>query len=213
MISPQRIAIIMGGGTPNGEPTVGSDGPRQKGLATVETLRSGCIAWVEKEGHPRRAEILSIKEMKSGKQFYCNFDNFNKRLDEWVPVSRILFDREVEWPSAEKDKPKDAKIKKVTKVPSKKAPSKKAQKRPGRREQSEISEAATPRTSTGMQAKASHNCEVQTNTTSQKSASSRAKQKPPLSALMAKLLCERASSLARLLVPGTTWTWTKRRKT
>ncbi|KAI9163764.1 Histone acetyltransferase ESA1 [Paramyrothecium foliicola] len=138
----------MGGGTPNGEPTVGSDGPRQKGLATLETLRSGCIAWVEKEGHPRRAEILSIKEMKSGKQFYCNFDNFNKRLDEWVPVSRILFDREVEWPSAEKDKPKDAKSKKVAKVPSKKAPSKKAQKRLGKREQSEVSEAATPRTST-----------------------------------------------------------------
>ena len=40
---------------------------------------------VDKDGQARRAEILSIKETKSGRQFYCNFDNFNKRLDEWVP--------------------------------------------------------------------------------------------------------------------------------
>ncbi|KAM4055609.1 MOZ/SAS family protein [Hirsutella rhossiliensis] len=68
--------------TPSGEAAVGSDAPREKGKASPETLRTGCIAWVEKEGQPRRAEILSIKETKSGKHFYCNFDNFNKRLDE-----------------------------------------------------------------------------------------------------------------------------------
>lgn len=140
----------MAGGTPGGEATVGSDGPRQKGKATPETLKTGCIAWVEKDGQPRRAEILSIKETKSGKQFYCNFDNFNKRLDEWVPVVRIDFTRDVEWPSPEKEKPKDNKTKKASAAQSKKQQSKKAQKRPSKREQSVVSEATTPHPWTGQ---------------------------------------------------------------
>lgn len=110
----------------------------------------------------RRAEILGIRDTKSGRHFYCNFDNFNKRLDEWVPVSRIDFDRDVEWPNPDKDKPKDAKGKKSTSQPSKKTvPSKKGQKRKlepsvstegpqkRRREQSVTSDAPTPHPWTG----------------------------------------------------------------
>jgi histone acetyltransferase HTATIP len=82
----------------------GSPAPKQKGRATIDTLRIGCLAMVEKDGQARRAEILSIKETKSGRQFYCNFDNFNKRLDEWVPAARIDFNHDVEWPSTEKTK-------------------------------------------------------------------------------------------------------------
>ncbi|EQL03865.1 hypothetical protein G6O67_005679 [Ophiocordyceps sinensis] len=131
--------------TPGGEAAVGSDAPREKGKASAETLRTGCIAWVEKEGQPRRAEILSIKETKSGKHFYCKFDNFNKRLDEWVPVARIDFSQDVEWPNPEKDKLKESKSKKApSSQPKKAAVSKKAQKRPGKREHSEFSEAPTP---------------------------------------------------------------------
>lgn len=103
----------MASGAPGAEPAVGSDAPREKGKATAETLRIGCIAWVMKEGQPRRAEILSIKQTRGGKQYYCNFDNFNKRLDEWVPVSRIDFERDVEWPNPEKDKAKEAPFKKT----------------------------------------------------------------------------------------------------
>lgn len=131
---------------------VGSSEPRQKGRATADTLLVGCIAWVEKEGQPRRAEILSIKETKSGQQFYCNFDNFNKRLDEWVPLARIDLSRDVEWPNPDKDKAKDGKAppKKGASsgVPSKKnQPPKRGQKRPiGKREQSVASEAGTPTT-------------------------------------------------------------------
>ncbi|KAK4140845.1 acyl-CoA N-acyltransferase [Dichotomopilus funicola] len=129
----------------HGEPEVGSDGPRQKGKATPDTIKVGCIAQVTKDGQPRRAEILSIKETKSGRQFYCNFDNFNKRLDEWVPVARIDFDQDVEWPNPEKDKQKDTKAKKTAAVPKKAPPSKKAQKKVGKREQSEPgSEGQTP---------------------------------------------------------------------
>ncbi|KAK2034544.1 MOZ/SAS family protein [Colletotrichum zoysiae] len=127
----------------SGEPTVGSSEPRQKGKATPETIRVGCIAMVTKEGIPRRAEILSIKETKSGRQFYCNFDNFNKRLDEWVPTARIDFDHDVEWPLPEKEKPKDPKTKKGV-ATSKKQVSKKTQKKSAKREQSAPSEAATP---------------------------------------------------------------------
>jgi histone acetyltransferase HTATIP len=131
-----------------GEAAVGSDTPKEIGKATAETLKIGCIAWVEKGGVPRRAEILSIRTIKSGKQFYCNFDNFNKRLDEWVPVTRIDFDRDVEWPKPEAEKAKDPKSKKAT--AKKTQVSKKAQKRPpSKREQSAASEATTPHPWTG----------------------------------------------------------------
>ncbi|KAI1322918.1 acyl-CoA N-acyltransferase [Xylariaceae sp. FL0255] len=127
------------------EPAVGSEGPRQKSKATIDTIRVGCIAMVEKEGQARRAEILSIRDIKSGRQFYCNFDNFNKRLDEWVPAKRIDFDQDVEWPNPDKDKQKDGKGKNATTVPSKKkAPPSKSQKRPSKREQSVGSEMLTP---------------------------------------------------------------------
>lgn len=139
----------MAGGTPAGDAAVGTDTPRQKSLATAETVIKGCIAWVEKNGQPRRAEILSIRDMKSGvRQFYCNFDNFNKRLDEWVPADRVDFTREVEWPNPEKEKPKKEATKKVAQ--SKKTVPKKGQKRPAnKREQSIQSEATTPHPWTG----------------------------------------------------------------
>ncbi|KAK4229920.1 acyl-CoA N-acyltransferase [Podospora fimiseda] len=130
--------------SPTGEAAVGSDGPRLIGKATVETLTIGCIAQVIKDGEARRAEILSIKETKSGRQYYCNFDNFNKRLDEWVPVSRIDFDKPVEWPNPDKDKQKDDKKgKKTTAAVSKKQPSKKNSRRVSKREQSIASEDQT----------------------------------------------------------------------
>jgi histone acetyltransferase HTATIP len=136
---------------------VGSEELRKKGKATADTLAVGCIAFVEKEGAARRAEILSIRETKSGRQFYCNFDNFNKRLDEWVPVARIDFGREVEWPNPDKDKDKKEGKGGNKKsngaagsgaVGNKKAqPLKRGQKRVGavaKREQSVASEGQTP---------------------------------------------------------------------
>ena len=77
---------------------------------------------VVKDGQPRRAEILSIRETKSGRQYYCNFDNFNKRLDEWVPLDRIDFSQDVEWPSLDKDKQKDKTKKTAAAAPGKKMP-------------------------------------------------------------------------------------------
>ncbi|KAI1000296.1 Histone acetyltransferase [Podosphaera aphanis] len=117
----------MAGGSQSQDSVVGSRASRQKGRATLETLKIGCIAMVMKDGEPRKAEILSIKETKSGRQFYCNFDNFNKRLDEWVPVARFDFSQDVEWP----EKPKE--VKKAAGTTTKKTVAqKKTQKRPAR---------------------------------------------------------------------------------
>lgn len=97
---------------------------------------------VEKDGRPRRAEILSIKETKSGRQFYCNFDNFNKRLDEWVPAIRIDFTQDVEWPSPEKPKEKKA----AAAVPKKTAVVlKKNQKRAAATRETSVTSEGTPR--------------------------------------------------------------------
>ncbi len=140
----------MGSHAVKGEAAVGTSEPREKGKATPDTIKVGCIAMVEKDGQPRRAEILSIKETRSGRQFYCNFDNFNKRLDEWVPVVRIDFSQDVEWPNPDKDKPKESKNKKGATGPPKKVQvGKKVQKRPPRREQSVTSESGTPHPWTG----------------------------------------------------------------
>lgn len=99
---------------------------------------------VNKDGSIRRAEILSIKETKSGRQFYCNFDNFNKRLDEWVPAARVDFSQDVEWPNPDKTKEGKKAVATSKSQPSKatKAQSKKTgQKRTA--SQREASEAAS----------------------------------------------------------------------
>ncbi|APA13298.1 hypothetical protein SS1G_13859 [Sclerotinia sclerotiorum 1980 UF-70] len=133
----------MTGPSQDKDSNVGTPAPKQKSKATIDTLRVGCIAMVQKDGALRRAEILSIKETKSGRQFYCNFDNFNKRLDEWVPAIRIDFTQDVEWPAPEKpkDKSKAAPAGKKTSVGKKKN-----QKRPAqasKREDSVISESGS----------------------------------------------------------------------
>ncbi|EFW99147.1 histone acetyltransferase [Grosmannia clavigera kw1407] len=122
---------------------VGSGEPREKGKATPDTIKIGCIAMVLKDSVFRRAEILSIRDTKSGRHFYCNFDNFNKRLDEWVPTARIDFAQDVEWPNPDKDKPKESKKKGAVVQSKKTAVSKKTGPR-RKREQGSVSEAGTP---------------------------------------------------------------------
>ncbi|KAJ5214874.1 hypothetical protein N7468_010553 [Penicillium chermesinum] len=109
----------MGGNS--GEAT-GTPDPVEKGYATLNTIRIGVKAMVQKDGELRKAEILSIKQRKDGPSFYVHYVDFNKRLDEWVPAARIDLSQEVEWPQPEKpDKKKSG--------PANKAPSKNAQKR------------------------------------------------------------------------------------
>ena len=51
--------------------------------------------------------------------FYVHYVEFNKRLDEWVPASRIDLSQEVEWPAP--DKPEKKKTGAASKAPSKTA--------------------------------------------------------------------------------------------
>ncbi|KAF3239209.1 Histone acetyltransferase [Orbilia oligospora] len=75
------------------------------GFATIATLAIGVKAWVEKDGEPRKAEILSKTTRKGEPVFYVHYQDFNKRLDEWVAASRIDITREVEFPVPEKPTP------------------------------------------------------------------------------------------------------------
>ncbi|KAL1965025.1 hypothetical protein VTN77DRAFT_6225 [Rasamsonia byssochlamydoides] len=103
----------------------GTPDPVEKGFATLNTLRIGVKAMVEKDGVHRKAEILSMKERGGAPYFYVHYVDFNKRLDEWVPASRIDLTQEVEWPLPEKpDKKKTAGA--ANKAPSKNTAQKRA---------------------------------------------------------------------------------------
>ncbi|KAJ5721056.1 uncharacterized protein N7483_008990 [Penicillium malachiteum] len=112
----------MGVRDSHGEAT-GTPDPVEKGIATLNTIRIGVKAMVQKDGELRKAEILSIRQRKDGPSFYVHYVDFNKRLDEWIPAARIDLAQEVEWPQPEKAEKKKA-------AATNKAPSKNAQKRP-----------------------------------------------------------------------------------
>ncbi|MCJ1298847.1 Histone acetyltransferase [Hypocenomyce scalaris] len=113
----------------------GTPDPVERGMATLSTLRHvsnllliGVKAYVEKDGGKRKAEILSIQTKKGQPNYYVHYEEFNKRLDEWIPASRLDLTQEVEWPQPEAPSKKGQKA--VTAAP-KNAPLPKAgQKRP-----------------------------------------------------------------------------------
>ncbi|KAF2871730.1 histone acetyltransferase ESA1 [Massariosphaeria phaeospora] len=98
---------------PSGTPV-----PLEKGFATLATLRVGVKAFVEKDGESRKAEILSIQQRRGKSKFYVHYEEFNKRLDEWVGSERIDLLREVEWPAPEKPEKKKAAASQKEKAPS-----------------------------------------------------------------------------------------------
>lgn len=73
----------------------------------------GCKVYVSKDGEYRMAEILQ-EHMKKGKRvFYVHYQEFNKRLDEWINTDRIDFTRGMALPEIkDKDEKKDTKTKK-----------------------------------------------------------------------------------------------------
>lgn len=64
----------------------------------------------QQDGEKRKAEILSIQTRKGRPTFYVHYEEFNKRLDEWVQAERLDLTRQVEWPAPEKP---DTKTKKT----------------------------------------------------------------------------------------------------
>lgn len=76
----------------------------------IETLTVGCKVPVEnKDNFVHQAEILAVRKSSStaaqpATEFYVHYINFNKRLDEWVPISRlrITSSNDIEYPKSKK---------------------------------------------------------------------------------------------------------------
>ncbi|CEP60131.1 NuA4 histone acetyltransferase complex catalytic subunit ESA1 LALA0_S01e03730g [Lachancea lanzarotensis] len=79
--------------------------PRQ--VQDVTEIDIGCKCWVEKDGAERLAEILSINNRKSPPKFYVHYEDFNKRLDEWILAPRINVKKDVLFPVSENDNDAD----------------------------------------------------------------------------------------------------------
>lgn len=65
-------------------------------------IRVGCKCYVEKDGEKRLAEILGTRMRKGDLEFYVHYQEFNKRLDEYVSQSRLDLTMQVEWPKPDK---------------------------------------------------------------------------------------------------------------
>lgn len=93
----------MGGGH-------GEEQPKgEMGMATLAQLRVGVKVIAGKDNEKRRAEILSIQTRKGQPTYYVHYEDFNKRLDEWISSDRIDLTRSVEWPAPEKTESKTKK--------------------------------------------------------------------------------------------------------
>ncbi|GBL48000.1 Histone acetyltransferase [Candidozyma auris] len=90
------------------------EGPDPK--FTVEEILLGCKVYVNKEDGKRLAEILQQNTRKGKKVFYVHYQDYNKRLDEWITPDRIDFSKSM-IPPAEKEekKPEKSKSKNGTK--------------------------------------------------------------------------------------------------
>ncbi|KAI9731382.1 MAG: Histone acetyltransferase [Cirrosporium novae-zelandiae] len=98
-----------------------------RSMATL-TMLSTYDHRLKRTGHPVRS---AIHKLETGRVHY---EDFNKRLDEWIPSSRLDLTRPVEWPTVEKDNKKKSKN-----------PPSKAQKRPRPSKKNEVrDQSSTP---------------------------------------------------------------------
>ncbi|KAH3902334.1 probable Histone acetyltransferase ESA1 [Saccharomycodes ludwigii] len=73
-------------------------------MNNVNQIFIGCKCFVEKDGKQRLAEILSINTKNIGPAFYVHYEDFNKRLDEWITSDRINLEKEVQIPIKKEEK-------------------------------------------------------------------------------------------------------------
>lgn len=78
------------------------------GTLKPSQIRTGYKCFVEKDGSTRLAEILMTRMRKGAIEFYVHYENYNKRLDEWVKEDRLDLDQPVELPKPEKPKKTDS---------------------------------------------------------------------------------------------------------
>ena len=64
---------------------------QHKPLEELQEIFEGCKAYVLKDDIERVVEILAINKRRSPTKYYVHYDDFNKRLDEWIVAEeRIL---------------------------------------------------------------------------------------------------------------------------
>lgn len=94
----------MGISTPDKEGTPAEQVKGEVKICKPDDLVLGCKCYVEKEGEYRLADLLSIHVKKGRKVFYVHYEEFNKRLDEWIELDRIDFSRPVTFPKPDTTK-------------------------------------------------------------------------------------------------------------
>lgn len=72
----------------------------------VHEIVSGCKVFVFKEDGKRLAEILQQHTKKGQKRFYVHYQDYNKRLDEWITADRIDYTLAMTMPEEEKEEKK-----------------------------------------------------------------------------------------------------------
>lgn len=77
----------------------------------VDDIILGCKLFVFKEDGKRLAEILQQHLKKGKKVFYVHYQDYNKRLDEWITPDRIDYTRRMIMPEEKKEEKKTVKLK------------------------------------------------------------------------------------------------------
>ncbi|KAM9926730.1 hypothetical protein OXX59_003028 [Metschnikowia pulcherrima] len=86
---------------------------------TVDEIVTGCKVYVFKEDGKRLAEILQNHVKKGQKRFYVHYQDYNKRLDEWISADRIDYSTPLVFQEEEPEEKKPVKSKSKSKSKSK----------------------------------------------------------------------------------------------
>lgn len=78
---------------------------------TEDDIAIGAKIFVLKDGEYRLAEVLQNHVKKGKKVFYVHYQDFNKRLDEWIRSDKIDFKRAMIMPEVKVDKKEEGKLK------------------------------------------------------------------------------------------------------
>lgn len=70
----------------------------------VDDIIIGCKVYVNKNNETRVAEILQCHQRKGKPTFYVHYQDFNKRLDEWIQEDRIDFTKSIILPETKLEK-------------------------------------------------------------------------------------------------------------
>lgn len=87
---------------------------------SVDEIVIGCKVYVTKEDGKRLAEILQSHVKKGQKRFYVHYQDYNKRLDEWVSADRIDYTMPMKIQEEEPEEKKPLKLKLKLKLKSQK---------------------------------------------------------------------------------------------